>query len=43
MTVPDISRILNKAKEVYDATHEQWLNSDVIGINITLYYPPRYE
>ncbi len=43
MTVPDISKILNKAKEVYDATHEQWLNSDVVGINITLYYPPRYE
>jgi len=32
-----------KAKEIYDDIHTQWLESDEIGINVTLYYPPTYE
>lgn len=38
-----VSRALDRAKEIYDATHEEWLNSDVIGINVKLFYPPTYE
>jgi hypothetical protein len=40
---PNISRILAKAKQVYDDLHDQWLASDEIGVNVTLYYPPTYE
>jgi len=39
----NITGILNRAKEVYDNTHAQWLSSDVIGTNVKLYYPPTYE
>ena len=38
-----VSRVLAKAKEIYDTTHQEWLDSSAIGINITLYYPPTYE
>jgi hypothetical protein len=35
----NISRLLAKAKVVYDDIHTQIIDSDEIGINITLYYP----
>ena len=38
-----VSRILDRAKEIYDETHAEWLASDAIGINVKLFYPPTYE
>lgn len=38
-----VSRVLARAKEIYDATHTEWLESTAIGINVKLYYPPTYE
>lgn len=40
---PNISKILSKAKEVFDATHQEWLDSDVIGVNTKLFYPSTFE
>lgn len=43
MSSARISRILDKAKEVYDDTHQQWLDSDAIGVNVKLFYPSTWE
>lgn len=39
----DISRQLKKAKEVFDDINTQWIDSDQIGVDVTLYFPPTYE
>jgi hypothetical protein len=38
-----VSRVLERAKKIYDEVHTDWLASDVIGINVKLFYPPTYE
>lgn len=42
MGSPNISGILQRAKEIYDDIHDQWLNSNIIGVNVNIYYPPTY-
>lgn len=39
---PNISKILAKAKAVYDDIHDQMIDSDEIGVDVTLYYPATY-
>lgn len=40
---PNISRILAKAKVWYDSINDQWIDSDEIGVDVTLYYPSTIE
>lgn len=39
---PNISKMLAKAKAVYEDIHDQWLASDEIGVDVKLYYPASY-
>lgn len=39
---PNISKILAKAKSLYDDIHTQIIDSDEVGVDVTLYYPVTY-
>lgn len=41
--MPNINKILKKVKKQYDSICDQMLESDVIGSNVKLFYPPTFE
>ena len=39
---PNISRILKKSKQIFDKTNTEWILSDEIGVNVDIFYPPKF-
>ena len=40
---PNIKNILKKSKQIFDDVNTQWIDSDEIGVKVTLVYPSTIE